>query len=277
MYALEESPKKKRNFLILAILVGMIGAGFDVWKSRDTKSPELLVQSGNFAGEISTRMGSRTRMVLPDSTVVLLNAGSKLTYNEKFGITNRNTTLSGEAFFDVKKSSIPFYIQANYVHIMVLGTAFIVNSYPNDKTTETCLIRGTVEVTLDKRPGEKFILQPNEKLIVANNIPTQPERSNSKQEPIVVLSGLTHSSDNSIIETSWIDNKLVFEDESFSEIAKKMERWFGVSIEFRSEKIASERLSGTFTTETIHQALERLQMTTVFQFTMDANKIIITP
>ncbi|HEX2607406.1 MAG TPA: FecR family protein, partial [Flavisolibacter sp.] len=105
--------------------------------------PSLKVETTRKAvSEVSTRLGSKTKLLLPDSTIVWLNAGSKLTYNDHFGTTNRNTTLTGEAFFDVRKSSIPFIIKANGVQIKVLGTAFNVKSYPNEKTTETSLVRG---------------------------------------------------------------------------------------------------------------------------------------
>ena len=258
---------------IVFILIGIVGVIF--WQSADKSNSELLVQNKNFTGEVSTRMGHRTKLVLPDSTVVWLNAGSKLNYNEEFGITNRNTTLSGEAYFDVKKSKLPFIIQANSVKIKVLGTAFNVKSYPNEKTTETSLVRGEVEITLDKRPGEKFILKQNEKLIVANDIKSEENLSIGKMEPKVVLSSLTQSNDSSIIETSWVENKLIFQDESFAELAVKMERWYGVEISFANDKLKRERLSGTFTKESIQEALEILQMTTPFRFKIKSNSIFI--
>jgi ferric-dicitrate binding protein FerR (iron transport regulator) len=227
--------------------------------------------------EVSTPIGAKsTKIVLPDSTVVWLNAGSRLTYNEKFGQDNRNTTLTGEAFFDVKKSSIPFIIHAQALRIRVTGTAFNVKSYPNEKTTETSLIRGSLEITLDKRPGEKFILRPNEKLVVSNDTSRTRQKTATRNEPIVMISGITQATDSTVIETSWVDNKLAFQNETFDELANRMERWYGVEIDFRDEQVAHERLSGTFTNETIQEALERLQLTTNFQFTIKANNITIT-
>lgn len=220
--------------------------------------------------EVYTRPGSKsTKLVLPDSSIVWLNAGSKLTYNEQFGLTHRNTTLTGEAFFEVKKTGIPFYIQTGNIEIKVLGTAFNVKSYPGEKT-ETSLIRGSVEITINKRPGEKFLLKPHEKLVVA------PEKEKeSVKEPIVMLKALSPVQDE-ILETSWVENRLVFEDESFAELAAKMERWYGVTIQFRDEKISNQRLSGTFTTETIQEAMEGLQLTTPFHYSLKSNTITIT-
>src|SRR5215204_74583 len=202
----QEQPNKplKRNkyFLIASFCVAclLIVTGF-IWKYS---SKEIVSLPNKSYSEVSTRLGSKTRLVLPDSSIVWLNAGSKLTYSENFGTTNRNTTLSGEAYFDVKKNSTPFIIHANGLQIKVLGTAFNVKSYPNEKTTETSLIRGKVEITHEKRPGVVFVLRPNEKLIIANDVETEKVETN-KEEPKMIVSSLTHSAiDNGIIETSWV-------------------------------------------------------------------------
>lgn len=254
-----------------AAIVLFLVAGF-VWLNSNKRN-SLSTPEKKYS-EISSPFGSKTKLVLPDSTVVWLNAGSKLTYNEHFGITNRNTTLIGEAFFDVKKSAVPFTIRANNIQIKVLGTAFNVKAYPEDKTTETSLLRGRVEVTLDKRPGEPIVLKPNEKLIVANEkIETRLEQ---RKDPKVVIDELTRINDTTIVETSWVHNELIFQDETFREIAHKMERWYGFTIEIADEEIANERLSGTFTTETIQEALTALQYSTKFHYSIKGKQVTIT-
>lgn len=256
---------------IAAVLI-FLAAGL-AWLNSGEKKIQP-VQEKNFS-EVSSPIGSRTKLVLPDSTVVWLNAGSKLTYNEQFGSTNRNTTLIGEAFFDVKHSSVPFTIHANKLQIRVLGTAFNVRAYPDEKTTETSLIRGHVEIRLDKKPDRPFYLEPNEKLIVANE-PDEIRTRVQNKDPLVVYKGLTRTVDSTIVETSWVRNELIFQDEDFREVAMKMEKWYGVAIEFKDEKIAGERLSGTFTSESIQEALIALQLTTKFHYTIKGNLITIT-
>jgi ferric-dicitrate binding protein FerR (iron transport regulator) len=150
-----------------------------------------------------------------------------------------------------------------------------VKAYPGEKTTETSLIRGRVEVTLDKRPGEPIVLKPNEKLIVSND-ETQRRSEVQKKEPKVVIDELTRLNDTTIIETSWVHNELIFQDEAFSEVAHQMERWYGFNIEFKDERVANERLSGTFTTETIQDALNALQYSTRFHYSVKGNMITIT-
>lgn len=269
----EDRPAFKKRILAFSLAACVLLVIALAWQFNSDKTEEPFAIK-KFS-EVSTHPGSKTKLILPDSTAVWLNAGSKLTYSENFGTANRNTTLSGEAFFDVRKSTIPFVIHANGVQIKVLGTAFNVKSYPNEKTTETSLVRGRVEITLDLRPGERFILKPNEKLVVTNE-QAEVKQAERKKEPLVVLSGLTHTIDNDIVETSWVENKLIFQDESFTELARKMERWYGVSIEIKNEKIANERFTGTFTTETVQAALEELQMIAPFRFTIKSNSIQIT-
>ena len=271
-------PFRKKRIVLYSLfgLVVLCIGGF-IWQYNSRKAESLPLAKG--FSEVSTRLGSKsTKLILPDSSVVWLNAGSKLSYDDKqYGVTHRNTVLIGEAYFDIKKNPIPFTIHANSVHIKVLGTAFNVKSYPNEKTTETSLIRGRVEITLDKRPGEKFILKPNEKLIVSNEMEEINPQLKQKKEPLVVLSGLTHfTNDNTIIETSWVENRLVFQDESFAEIVKKMERWFNVTIEIKDEKISQFHLTGTFENENIKQALSALQIVFPFNFTINQNNITIT-
>ncbi|HEU4472842.1 MAG TPA: FecR family protein [Flavisolibacter sp.] len=271
----ETSRKRINRRLVLSFaLAAALIASYAWYSTTGGSNPPAIARN---VSEVSTRLGSRSRLVLPDSTIVYLNAGSRLTYNEQYGISNRATTLSGEAFFDVRESKIPFTIKTASVSIKVLGTAFNVKSYPNEKTTETSLVRGKVEITLEKRSGQKFILRPNEKLVVANE--PEPEGSAERTErrsPIVLISELTHLEDNTIAETSWVENKLVFQDESFEDIARRLERWYGVAIRFEHEGLKKERLTGTFTNENIREALAELQLATSFQFTINSNSITIT-
>lgn len=265
------NPRKKLMAFSAATLVIAVVAVL-VWLNHPTQTVAATTKKPY--SEISSPLKSRTKLVLPDSSVVWLNAGSKLTYNAGFGTINRHTVLVGEAYFEVKKSDVPFIIRANDLTIKVLGTAFNVKAYPGERTTETSLVRGRVEVTINKRPAEPIILKPNDKLIVANE-EEQLKAKVQKMDPIVVIRTLTHVNDTTIAETSWVDNKLIFQDEAFTDIARKMERWYGVVIEFNNESVASERLSGTFTSESIQEALNALQLTTPFYYYTKGNKITI--
>jgi transmembrane sensor len=237
----------------------------------------------NATSEISTRNGSKTKVVLPDGTQVWLNSGSKLSYSKSFGNNNREVLLTGEAFFDVvHNAEKPFIIHTTNMNIKVLGTMFNVKSYPTDKSTVATLIRGSIEVSLKDRPAEKIILKPNEKIIVANSNSTviKPIKTKLEQEPdgvpIVSVRGLTyyqHSRD--VVETSWVENKLIFQNESFEDLASQLERWYGVNIRFKNPEMQQLYFTGDFKNESISQALDALKLSNNFNYTIEGNNITI--
>lgn len=246
-------------------------------------TPEAVSLAGKPpASEIATRQGSKTRVQLPDGTKVWLNAGSKLTYDKEFNNVRREVTLTGEGYFDVvRNEKKPFIIHTEKMDVKVLGTQFNVKSYPNDKATEAALIRGSIEVSLKDRPSEKIILKPNEKIVVANRdtvitIGNSPGSHKESPEPLVAIRRLTYQKeDSTIIETSWIENKLVFEDESFKDLALKMERWYGVTIRFTDENVAALRFTGVFEEETIEDVMRALKITATFNYKFQGKTIII--
>ena len=61
---------------------------------------------------------NNTRILLPDSSTVWLNANSTLEYTNEFGKTTREVTLKGEAFFDVKKNSKAFIVKTEKFRCM---------------------------------------------------------------------------------------------------------------------------------------------------------------
>jgi len=244
-------------------------------------SDDKVVGRHAIHSQVSTKPGSKTQIELPDGSTVWLNASSNLTYGANFGKELREVNLNGEAFFDVVKDPAhPFIIHTHVVDVKVLGTAFNVRSYTNDANTETSVIRGQVEVTVKNRENTKYYLKPNEKVIVANNVST-PSVATARQDqtkPLVSIQPLTrYHVDSSIIETSWIENKLIFqENETFGEVALKMERWYGVHIRFVDPDVAEYRMYGSFTTETVKQALDALKIGFNFNYKMSKDEIIVT-
>lgn len=236
----------------------------------------------NQPSEIITRNGSRTKVQLPDGSHVWLNAGSKLTYDKEFNGTIREVTLIGEGYFDVvRNEKKPFIIHTAQMDVKVLGTQFNVKSYPSDKTSEAALIHGSIEVRLRNRTAEKIILKPHEKIVVNNNdtLPATGKTVNSQadhREVLLTIKGLSQQQDSSYAETSWVYNKLVFENESFTELAARLERWYGVTISFRDEKVAAMRFTGVFEDETIAEALRGLAITSPFTYHMQGKTITIS-
>ena len=230
--------------------------------------------------EISTQPGAHSKIILPDGSTVWLNAGSRLIYNKNFDAAIREVELIGEAYFDVKKDQHrPFIIHAQKMNIKVLGTAFNVKSYPGDKSSETSLIRGLIEVTLNDRPHEKIILHPAEKLVVMNDEQTKKDAVGEKANApsSVVISKINYApADSAVIETSWLDNRLIFRDKIFTELAGELERKYGMTFRFGDEAVKQLMFSANFKNETIYQALNALQLANPFTYSIQNETIVIT-
>jgi ferric-dicitrate binding protein FerR (iron transport regulator) len=282
-----ETPRRKPlRYVLLALSIAVIAiAGVYGYQLMFPKA-ELSVKTLADKSEVSTKYGSKTKLVLPDGSQVWLNAGSKLTYDKNYGNAIREVSLSGEAFFDVVKNAArPFVIHTEKIDIRVLGTAFNVKSYPGEKNTETSLIRGSIEVTIHNRLSGKIILKPNEKLVIANE--EEPEikpashkpavvKATAQQEPFVAISHLTYQpADSTIVETSWMDNKLIFRSQAFEELALRLQRWYDLEIIIKDEQIKKKKFTGVFENETIDQALMALQFTAPFKYVINKKQVTI--
>lgn len=280
-----DAPKRylKKIVLVSSILAAFSLLFFILFKVENVakaSSPEKIAQS-----EVSTKSGSRTKIQLPDGSSVWLNGSSKLVYDNKhFGETLREVTLTGEGYFDVvKNKEKPFIIHANKINIRVLGTVFNIKAYPGEKNTETSLIRGSIEVTM-KDSKDKIMMKPNDKLVISNegteadgNSKGVNKSSGIELNQYISMRHLTIAKDEStIIETAWVDNKLVFDNETFEEVALKMEKWYGVNISFADEKLKLQPLTGTFEKETVTEALSALQLSTpIFKYKITNQTISI--
>ncbi|MGH2644038.1 MAG: FecR family protein [Chitinophagaceae bacterium] len=269
---------------ISGVLILLCVISFYLIKGNIGKSGRYLTSSGkNTISEISTKYGSKSRVTLPDGTTVWLNSGSNLFYNNKsFGESDRVVTLSGEAFFNVTHDpERPFIIHAGKINVEVLGTSFDVKNYPDDKTVEATLIKGSIEITFLNDPDRKVLLKPDEKLTVYDDGTTQTKSINNSVAPAIKneykISPLTIlPADSTVVETSWVQNKLAFSSESFSQLAVQMERWYNVKINFSGNRVQQYHFTGIFEDETLDQALRALQITAPFHYKVEKNEVYIS-
>ncbi|MBS1601843.1 MAG: FecR family protein [Bacteroidetes bacterium] len=233
----------------------------------------------------TTRPTQKDVLKLPDGTVVTLNSATTIKYPDHFSDSTREVFLEGEAYFDVSRNPAhPFIIHADKMNIRVLGTSFNVKSYKNEPSGEATLITGSIEVTLNDRPSDRIILKPKEKLIVQNNKATrkplgiaQTIPDNTGKSTRYALTNLTYfrNNVNTVVETSWVENKLVFSNKDFIDISGDLERWYGVHIEFMTERAKHYNFSGYFEKETLPEALDVLRMIDHFTYKIEDSTVYI--
>jgi ferric-dicitrate binding protein FerR (iron transport regulator) len=265
----ELRPRKRRaRWYLAAAAVLLLGTGA-WWYTRDTvckNCPEPPPKN-----EIATRKGSRSRISLPDGSLVWLNADSRISYPDNFKGSKREVYLTGEAYFDVTKDvNRPFVIHAGPVDIHVLGTRFNVRSYPREKKVETLLLHGSIEVTI--RNQHRVLMEPNQKLCVA----TDGAEATSHRKDTLSL-GVSHpqGGDTTPVETLWVENKLAFESETLDVVAGDIERWYNVEVRIQNDHLRTIRFTGVFEDQSLQDVMEALKLTGRFNYSIVGNKEVI--
>ena len=205
---------------------------------------------------ISCAYGDKSSIVLPDSSRVWLNSGSKLIFSSNFK-NGRKVSLEGEAFFDVSKDkNHPFQVKTADVQIEVLGTKFNLKAYPDEKLVSTTLVEGSVNIS---SLYGSALMKPDQKLVF------------DKGSKKMVVQALTDTAP----ETEWKDGRFVFRNESLAELKPKLERWFDVDIVFGDEQVKNRRFTGVLGRESILEAVSYFDRSNYVSCSIQGNEIII--
>lgn len=229
--------------------------------------------------------GSKSKIVLPDGSVVNLNSGSSLTYCLSADSVNRSVFLAGEGFFNVAKDARrPFYVNTQGMKLKVLGTTFNVKAYPDENTEEATLVSGKVEIyaSSDKiESGKPVVLKPNQSAVFdksGNNLHSfsQTDLATTEILPVELRAIKTQPTQKVDQTISWKENRLIFDNESFNDLVVKIERWYDVKIVVNDPELSTVRFTGRFDKETIQQVLNALVTIAPFNYTIKQNLITIS-
>ncbi len=217
----------------------------------------LLKPQPDTIAEITAPQGSRVQFVLPDGSKGFLNGGSTIKYKTRF-VKDREVTLEGEGYFEVTKDKKhPFTVETEFADIQVLGTRFDVCAYKNDNEITTTLEEGKVSI-FNKATKTRTSLIPGEQ----NRIKVKTgEMANSKVE--------------TELYTSWKEDMLRFDNAPFSEVVKKMERWYGVKIILDKKLEYEDNYTLTLKTESLKETLQLLSITTPMNYKINADTVFI--
>jgi ferric-dicitrate binding protein FerR (iron transport regulator) len=268
----------RRIWLAAASIPVILLAGWFLKKSQPDQTKQKTLEAWK---------GSRSRSLLPDGTTVWLNVDSKLYYENDFTGTTREVRLEGEAFFDVvKRPGQPFIVHTSGIDIKVLGTAFNVKSYPEDKMVETTLYRGSVQVFRPEDPQKTTIqLKPNEKLILAKQAANKPSSMSEEVTPtrakaispgFIIAHIDSTKKENERLETAWLYGRLEFRGDNFEDLARKLERWYNIKVVFTDAKVKQLSFNGTFENENIEQAFSALKVANnLFRYKINNHEIVV--
>ncbi|MBB6239473.1 ferric-dicitrate binding protein FerR (iron transport regulator) [Pedobacter sp. AK013] len=191
--------------------------------------------------KITTPLGGKYSVVLPDGTKAWLNAKSSLQFPTAFTGAERVVQMTGEVYFEVAKNpDQPFKVQSGGTEIKVLGTHFNVMAYGDEAAQKTTLIEGSIHLSSGKfsqllKPGQQALVDPYG--IRLNN--------NCDMEAVM----------------AWRNDLFIFKDMEIKEIARQLARWYDVQVVFRG---TPSKISYT---GTISKDVELSELLSMLQFT----------
>lgn len=206
---------------------------------------------------LSTPRGGEYQLVLPDGSKVWLNAASSLRFPTRFTGADRTVVLTGEAYFEVAANATqPFQVQLNNgLKVAVLGTAFNVMAYDDEKTVNTTLVSGKVKV--NQQNGNNVLLQPSEQAVLTKN----------NQQLQVSEADI----DKAI---SWKMGTFEFDDDDLATVMRQLSRWYDVNVKFTGP-VPDKHYTGSIRKQaTLSQALQILKTAGV-QFNIEGKQIIV--
>lgn len=206
-----------------------------------------------------TPKGGQYAVILPDGTKAWLNSDSRLKFPVVFSGKERNVSLTGEAYFEVRHlKDIPFIITTGNQAVEVLGTHFNVNGYEDEQAINTTLLEGSVKV--------RNLLTQQEQLLV----PGQQSSFNRNKGNIEVKKANTEE------VMAWKNGYFLFDDQDLPSILRAISRWYDVEIEYQYTG-KYEKFGGTFSRSSeLQDILNNLQELGAVHFNIANRKIIVT-
>lgn len=239
-------PKKTiwfRPWMAAASVIVALGLAWMYFSGKTTDKPP------SFAYETSHQTQTFT---LPDSSVVVLNKNSTLTFSSTKG--TREVKLSGEAFFDVKPDKTkPFIIDVNQVQVRVLGTSFNIKGYNGD--TEVLVETGLVKVA---KGASDIQLKAREKVVIP-------------AENLVLKKVIVNNDFYNFYRTGRLD----FNNIKLREVVIVLNEAYGANIEIGSKAVAEIPINTVFENQSLENVLRVITETLPVRIEKQNQRIIL--
>lgn len=250
----QEVGRKQRTlnfFRYAAVFLVLIAVPALIY-TLSTNKPEAPLTYTTVAADY----GQISKVVLPDSSVVWINSGSAIKYNNRYSATNRDIELEGEAFFKVTHNpDVPLIVSNADLRVKVLGTEFSVSAYSEEESIQVVLEKGKVELTSATDSRFRQELKPGE----------MASFSKEKKE-------LAINSVNTNLYTSWKDGLINIYNLPLSELVIKLEKRFNQKFEV-DEAIKNMPYTFTIKNEDLSSVLSLMEKITPVTAIQDKNVI----
>jgi transmembrane sensor len=225
-------------------------SGIKISKTADGQLVYSISNSENSSQPLSyniieTPPGGQYQVVLPDGSKVWLNSASSLRYPIRFTENERRVEISGEAYFEVAHNSkMPFRVVNSSQIVEVLGTHFNIMAYPDESSTNTTLLEGSVR-----------IIKENKSKVISPGQQTRVKNGNIDVASVDIAQVI-----------AWKEGYFMFKNEDIQSIMRQLSRWYNLQVEFQGyfpEKVFGAKISRT---RNVSEVLEILESTGSIHF-----------
>ena len=224
-----------KKFLQIAAAVAVLLAGSYFY---------LNAMDKNF----TTQYAENKEITLPDTSEIILNADSEISYNEKKWNKERNVSLDGEAFFKVAKGK-RFTVSTDNGLVTVLGTQFNVENRKG--FFEVTCFEGLVSVIFK---GKEIKLPAGTSFMAINGTIIETDAPNTNVP-------------------TWLNNESTFKSIPLKYVLDEFQRQHNITVETKNIDI-DQLYTGTFSNTNTDLALQSISVPSQIKFTLEGNKVL---
>jgi transmembrane sensor len=200
---------------------------------------------------LTTKFGEIRNEVLPDGSMVTLNANTEIKYKTS---ADREVWIEGEAFFTVQKTDEKrrFIVHTGNFDVIVTGTQFNVTNRSN--LNSVLLREGSI--TVRSAGGKELQMKPGEYMAYVNE---QFQRKYISDTPVI----------------AWKERKFIFEKTPMRDVASSITEVYGIKVTLAGDAVASTPVSGIFPNDNLDIFLNSLEVSQNFEIERTEQEILI--
>lgn len=216
---------------------------------------------------LASPYGQTRTLTLADGSDVTLNAHSSLRVQRfGFGNADRHVWLTGEGYFSVRHTvnDHAFVVHTNDLDVHVLGTKFNVDTRAG--RTEVVLSEGRVELVAPRA--------------ATANVPVRPLTMKPGDQVTMMTGDTAFRRKVAVLPeqvAAYRHKRLVFADTPLSQVAERIQSYYGIRVVVPNRELARRELTGTLPNNDLNVVLRTLSLSYNLAVERQPNRVVLKP
>ncbi len=253
--------RRRRTMSIAAGLLLATGLGVGAlwaWRSGALRPERPTARRPVAMREYITREGQRADILLADGTRAVVSVASRLRVPVDYGATARDVYLEGEAYFEVRHNArAPFRVHAGRAIARDIGTAFVVRAYSDEPAVTVVVRSGRVALHADTAAAARSVVLGAGEL--------------GRLDSAARLAVEHHVDVDAYL--AWTRGHLTFRLRPFAEVARELERWYGLHITWDDPSLAATPVTASFVDQPESEVLAILAQLLDVRYHRDGSRV----